>query len=133
MREFARQDRVGAQIQRELSLLLVSELNDPRFKMVTIQEVRVSRDLSHAKVYFTTLDDEDVKQTAKALNHAAVFMRRRLGEAMKMRSVPQLHFVYDSSLLEGNRLSALIDDAVSHDQLNQSSQDSGLDNGEESR
>lgn len=116
MREFGRKDRVAAQIHRELSMLISGELKDPRLHMVTIQEVRASRDLSHAKIYFTVLDVDTAKQTAKALNHAAIFLRKRLGVLMKMRSVPQLHFVYDHSLADGNRLSAMIDDAISHDQ-----------------
>ena len=115
MQEFGREERVGAEIQRELALLIRDEINDPRIANPTIQEVRVVRDLSRAKVFFTLLDEELSKQTALALNKAAAFLRRRLSERLKIRAVPQLHFVYDTSVAEGARLSALIEQAVSHD------------------
>ena len=115
MQEFGREERVGAEIQRELALLIRDEINDPRLGNPTIQEVRVVRDLSRAKVFFTVFDDDRIKETAQALNKAAAYLRRRLSERLKIRSVPQLLFVYDNSVAEGARLSALIDQAVSHD------------------
>lgn len=115
MQEFGREERVGAEIQRELALLIRDEINDPRIANPTIQEVRVVRDLSRAKVFFTLFDEDQVKQAAQALNKAAAFLRRRLSERLKLRSVPQLQFVYDKSVAEGARLSALIDQAVSQD------------------
>ncbi len=115
MHDFGREERVGAAMRRELSVLVREEIKDPRLGMVTIQEVRVSRDLSHAKVYYTVLDDTRIKQTQQVLDKAANFLRRRLGEHMVLRSVPQLHFVYDKSVVEGMRLSALIEEAVTRD------------------
>ncbi|MEJ2577296.1 MAG: 30S ribosome-binding factor RbfA [Gammaproteobacteria bacterium] len=115
MHDFGREERVGAAMRRELSVLVREEIKDPRLGMITIQEVRVSRDLSHAKVYYTVLDDTRIKQTQQVLDKAANFLRRRLGEHMVLRSVPQLHFVYDKSVVEGMRLSALIEEAVTRD------------------
>lgn len=115
MQEFGREERVGAEIQRELALLVRDEINDPRIGNPTFQEVRVVRDLSRAKVFFTVFDDERIKETTQALNKAAAYLRRRLSERLKIRSVPQLQFMHDSSVAEGARLSALIDQAVSHD------------------
>ena len=112
MREFGREERVGSELQRELALILRDEVHDPRLSQVTIQEVRVVRDLSHARVFFTLMDQDQAKQTEKALNKAASFLRRRLGEVVKMRTIPQLHFEYDHSLERGMRLSSLIDRAV---------------------
>ena len=112
MHEFDRAERVGAEMQRELAALIRSEINDPRLGMVTLQEVRVSRDLSHAKVYYTVLDDDKIKISGEILSHAASFLRRRLGQIMKLRTLPQLHFTYDRSIEDGRRLSALIDQAV---------------------
>lgn len=113
--EFGREERVGAEIRRELSLLIRDEVKDPRVGSPTIQEVRVSRDLSNAKVYFTVLDDDQAKPAGAALERAAAFLRRRLGDRIKLRTIPRLHFVYDKSVNEGMRLSALIDEAVAHD------------------
>jgi ribosome-binding factor A len=118
MQEFGRYERVGAEMQRELARLLREDVRDPRLGMVTIQEVRVTRDLAHAKVYFTLMDSDQAKQVTKLLEKAASFLRRRLGEGMKLRSIPQLHFVYDTSIEEGARLSALIEQAVSKDEKN---------------
>ncbi|MDJ0739420.1 MAG: 30S ribosome-binding factor RbfA [Gammaproteobacteria bacterium] len=116
MQEYGREERVGAEIHRELALLLRDEARDPRLHQVTIQEVRVVRDLSHAKVYFTTLDSAQAKLTETALNKAAAFLRRRLAETMKnLRTVPRLAFVYDKSVETGMRLSSLIDAAVARD------------------
>ncbi len=115
MKEFSRSDRVGAQIQRELALLLRDVAKNPRLSEVTVQEVRVTRDLSHAKVYFTVFDKDDAPEFVSILRGAAGFLRRRLGQVMKTRTVPELSFVYDSSIEDGQRLSALIEKAVSAD------------------
>lgn len=119
MREFGREDRVGAEMHRELAFLLREEVRDPRLNQVTVQEVRVVRDLSHARVFFSMLDRDSAKETEKALNKASSFLRRRLGEKLKLRTVPQLHFEYDHSLETGLRLSSLIDKAVSDAQPEQ--------------
>jgi len=116
MQEFGREERVGAEIRRELALLLRDEVRDPRLSRVTLQEVRVVRDLSHGKVYFTVLDPAQAKETERALNKAAAFFRRRLAEAMNLRVVPRLAFIYDKSIENGQRLSSLIDKAVAKDQ-----------------
>ncbi len=112
MHDFDRAERIGAEMQRELAGLISTEINDPRLGMVTVQEVRVSRDLSHAKVYYTVLDDDKAKISGEVLSRAASFLRHRLGQIMKLRTLPQLHFTYDHSIEDGRRLSALIEKAV---------------------
>lgn len=108
-REFHRTDRVGAQLQKELSDLIRNELGDSRLLMVTVQEVRVVRDFSHATVFFTVLGDLlDPDETTKRLNEAAGFLRRELGRRVRARTIPKLHFQYDESVEEGARLSDLI-------------------------
>ena len=116
MQEFGREDRVGAEIHRELAFLLREEARDPRLSAVTLQEVRVVRDLSHAKVFFTLLDTEQAKATEGALNKAAAFLRRRLAQTMSLRSVPRLTFVYDTSIEAGVRVSSLIEQALAKDE-----------------
>ncbi len=115
MKDFNRADRLGAQMQRELALLLRDAAKDPRLAEVTVQEVRVTRDLSHAKIYFTLLDPREAELFTGILERAAGFLRRQLGQVMKVRTVPELHFVYDRSIEEGQRLSALIEKAVAGD------------------
>lgn len=115
-REFKRTDRVGAQIQRELATLVGAELDDPRLGMITIQAVRVVRDFSHAKIYFTVMAGELGKvETARVLNDAAPFFRHELGRRMKLRTLPELHFVHDESVEQGERLSNLIEQAIKSD------------------
>jgi len=111
MSEGARSERVGAELLRELTMILRSEVRDPRVGEITLQEVRVSRDMSHAKVYFTCfpLDDGGDEQ-AKVLNGSlSGFLRRELSRRVRLRTVPQLHFVHDTSVMEGERLAALIE------------------------
>ena len=116
MQEFGREERVSAEIHRELAMLLRDEVRDPRLSKVTIQEVRAVRDLSHAKVYFTVMDSAQAKATETALNKASAFLRRRLAESMNLRTIPRLAFVYDKSIETGMRLSSLIDQAVAKDE-----------------
>jgi ribosome-binding factor A len=113
--EFARAERIGAEMRRLLAVLVHDELRDPRIGMVTIHEVRVSRDLAHAKVFYTCLDDAKVTESGRILRQSAGFLRRRLGQLMKVRTIPELDFTFDRSVAEGNRLSALIDRAVAQD------------------
>lgn len=109
--EFKRSDRVAATLQRKLSQIIQQEIKDPRLPaFVTISAVKVSADLGHAKIYFTVLNDE-VAQTESILNAAASYLRAVLARTVKLRSVPQLHFVYDESIEYGRRLSQLIDEA----------------------
>lgn len=120
-KDYSRTQRIGDQMQRELSLLIQREIKDPRLGMVTITAVEVARDLSHAKVFITVMGKEDsaeeVRRNLEILNEAAGFLRMQLGRSMKLRSVPQLHFTYDASIRRGVELSALIERAVAEDRL----------------
>jgi ribosome-binding factor A len=112
-RDFTRSSRLAEQIQRDLSDLIRLEVRDPRVGLVTVTEVDVSRDLSHAKVYVTSLAGrEQAEQSLQALQHAAGFLRSRLAQSLKARTVPELHFTYDESVERGIKLSRLIDEAV---------------------
>jgi ribosome-binding factor A len=113
--EFSRARRVGDQIQREIAEMLQREVKDPRLGLVTVSSVDVSRDLAHAKVYVTFLDEEAAQPALKALARAAGFLRSGLARRLKLRTVPELRFVLDSSIVRGERLRALIEDAVAHD------------------
>ena len=124
-REFSRADRVGSQIQRELAQLVRDELNDPRLGLITIQAVKVVRDFSHAKVYFTFIGGTlETKEVTKVLKETAPFFRHELGHRLNIRTLPQLHFVYDESVEKGAHLSALIDRAVESDEKKSSDNNS---------
>jgi ribosome-binding factor A len=112
-RDHSRTLRIAEQIQRELAELIRLELKDPRVGMVTLTDVEVTADYAHAKVFFTTLGTVDqINAATTGLNHAAGFLRHELGQRIKLRSIPQLHFIYDESVERGVRLSRLIDEAV---------------------
>jgi ribosome-binding factor A len=109
----ARHARIADQIQRELAELIRTELRDPRVGMVTLTGVEVSRDQSHAKVFFTILGPEEAAQAAgEGLTRAAGFLRSQLAHRLSTRTVPELHFEHDESVERGMRLSKLIDEAV---------------------
>jgi ribosome-binding factor A len=109
----ARHARIADQIQRELAELIRTELRDPRVGMVTLTGVEVSRDQSHAKVFFTVLGPEGaVRDAREGLTRAAGFLRSQLAHRLTTRSVPELHFEHDESVERGIRLTRLIDEAV---------------------
>ncbi|MGD2136895.1 MAG: 30S ribosome-binding factor RbfA [Gammaproteobacteria bacterium] len=115
-RDFPRTRRVGEQIQRELATLIQNELKDPRLGMTSISAVELSRDMAHAKVHVSVLgSDDQVAESLAVLNHAAGFLRHRLGKALHIRTVPEMRFFHDRSLEEGARLGALINKAVAAD------------------
>ena len=109
-----RRARIADQIQRELAEIIRTELRDPRVtSMVTLTGVDVSRDQSHAKVFFTVLGAESAAHDAgEGLQRAAGFLRSELAHRLSTRSVPELHFEFDESVERGVRLSRLIDEAV---------------------
>lgn len=110
MPDFKRTDRVAETIQRLLAQLIQQEIQDPRLPgLVTISAVTVTKDLGHAKVYFTVFNG-DPAETESILNTAASYLRSVLAKNMTLRTVPQLHFAYDKSIEYGSRLSRLIDE-----------------------
>ena len=109
-----RRARIADQIQRELAEVIRTELRDPRVgTMVTLTGVEMSRDGSHAKVFFTVLGAESAARDAvEGLQSAAGFLRSAIAHRLSTRSVPELHFHFDESVERGVRLSRLIDEAV---------------------
>jgi ribosome-binding factor A len=114
-KSYPRSRRVAQQIQRALSELLRREVRDPRLGMVTLTEVRVSNDLSHARVYYSVLGAER-EQAQEVLDAAADLLRGPLGRALRLRHSPELSFVPDELIEGGARMSALIKQAVRGDE-----------------
>lgn len=111
--EFKRTDRIAEFMMRELSVLIQRGVKDPRLpKFVTITTVKVSKDLSHAKIYFTAFGS-DAQAVLQILNGASGYLRTLLAKSMKLRIVPELHFVYDESIEYAKHLSRLIDEVNS--------------------
>ena len=117
-KEYARTQRVADYLKRELAALIQHEVRDPRVGMVSVTGVDVSRDLGHAKVYYTVMGSdsrEDAKESTEVLNKAAGFLRSQLSRGSNMRSVPQLRFYFDSSVGHGRDLEDLIKRATNAD------------------
>ena len=109
----SRSARIADQIQRELAELVRQEVRDPRIGMITVTGVELSRDQSHAKIFFTVLGPRSEAEDAlEGLQRAAGFLRSQLAHRLTTRKVPELHFAYDESVERGMRLSRLIDEAV---------------------
>lgn len=110
-KEFSRVDRLSQHIKKEMAVILQREIKDPRLhSMITVSDVEVSRDLSHAKVFVTFLgmDDSKVEDNLKILNDAAGFVRSLIGKRIQTRIVPNIRFAFDQSLNEGIRMASLV-------------------------
>lgn len=117
-KEFSRVDRLSQQMKKEMAVILQREIKDPRLhSMITVSDVEVSRDLSHAKVFVTFLGlaDEKVTDNLKILNDAAGYVRSLIGKRIQARIVPQIRFAFDESLNEGIRMATLVATARADD------------------
>ncbi len=115
---FSRSRRVAEQIQRVLSELIRRELRDPRLGSVTIVDVQVSQDLSHAKVFYSILTgNKNPAQTQEIMDEGAKLLRGPLGRALSLRHAPQLTFVADALIEYGTHLTTAINEAVKNDEL----------------
>ena len=93
--------KMGDQIMREIAIMLIEDIADPRLEMVTISGVRMNKDLKIAEVLFTLSDEKDrVMEAQEALQKAGGFIRSKLSRRIKVRQVPELRFVHDNFLEE---------------------------------
>src|SRR5262245_56398054 len=103
-----RPKRVGDQIKRKLAQLLQFNTQDPRFSGVTVIDVEMSPDLSHAKIFFSILREDKLNDAMEAFKKASGFFRKKIADNMDLRIAPQLVFIYDESILRAEKLSTLI-------------------------
>ena len=105
----SRPARVAQLIQRQLAEELARGLKDPRIGMVTITGVEVGGDLRNATIFFSTMGDEKQREeTLRGLNSARGYLRRQIGEGLKLRVTPDIHFRYDPSVAYGDRIERLL-------------------------
>jgi ribosome-binding factor A len=126
-RDFKRAERVAGTLRRELARLIQVELKDPEVGFVSLSDVEVTRDLAHARVFVTVFQPEQAAGSLRALNKAAGYLRRRLGQEMRIRSVPELHFQHDASVETGQRMDSLIDAALASDRHGTGEPDDGTE------
>ncbi len=102
-------ERYNKEFVRVISEILMEEIKDEDIRFVTITDVKITNDLSYAKVYFTVLNKEKITSTLEALNKAASFIRGKVSEKIEIRHTPELNFVYDSSIEYGEHIEAILD------------------------
>jgi ribosome-binding factor A len=108
-----RMEKVAGLVQTTLADILLKGSEDKRFHMVTITSVSLAKDMSSAKVFVSIWDEEKVKETIKALNNAAKYLRHALAQSkIEMRVIPALKFIYDDSTVRGNRIASLLHSAL---------------------
>ena len=124
-REYNRTDRVADYLREELASLIQRQMRDPRVAMVSVTDVEVSKDLGHAKVFYTVLGKdsaEEAKEVTEVLNKAAGFLRTQLSKDSNLRTMPSLRFQFDASVGRGRYMEDLIERAVSSDRDAESKQ-----------
>lgn len=105
-----RTERLGNIFVEEISKIITSDVHDENIKFVTITHVKVSSDLSYAKVYFSVLDLNKVKLTEDTLNKASGFIRSELCKRVdNLRKMPILTFTYDDSIEKGQKIENIIE------------------------
>ncbi|MCZ6494078.1 MAG: 30S ribosome-binding factor RbfA [Planctomycetota bacterium] len=112
VKDYSRSERVADQIQREVAEIIAQELEDPRIGRVTVSGSSLSKDLSNATLFITMPADGDVQRALQGLNRASGFVRKRLGQRVRMRYVPRLRFAHDETLERATRVGELIDAAI---------------------
>ena len=109
MAQGSRPERVGDQIRKELSELLAREVHDPGIGFVTLTQVKMTPDLQTARVYYTIMGDAKARQdTQRALGRATPFLRRGVGQRVRLKTVPTLEFFYDESIERQDRIEKIM-------------------------
>ena len=106
-----RVERIAAQIREELGQIISTEVRDPGVGLVAVTRVKVTADLSLARVYWTVLvDAKERKETAKALNRTVPYLRHLLSQRLTLRRAPEVKFQYDESVAAQDRIERIIQD-----------------------
>ena len=104
--------KVGQELRKEISVIIQHSLRDPRLNnIITISSIRLSRDLSNARIFVSFLNEKEdcfLQNSIKILNRASDFIRGILSQKINLRVIPKLIFIYDNSFIEGMRIDALI-------------------------
>ena len=101
-------DRLNNEFVEKISTIIHNQVKDKDVNFVTITDAKVTNDLSFAKVYFTTMDNDKVKVT-KALNKASIFIRGELAKVVNIRKMPEITFVFDESIDYGKKIEDIIE------------------------
>ncbi len=105
---FKRTDRVSAELRREIGLLIHHAVRDGLVPEISVSDVEVTRDFAHATVWFTALENAAAAPALVALKELARDLRRQLSQRVRLRATPELHFKYDASIEQGERIEQLL-------------------------
>lgn len=110
MKSYSRAERVAGLIQQTLSEILNRSVKDPRLEFTTITDVKVTRDLRIARVYFSTAggETEKVQEALQGFRSASGFVKAELAKRLELRYMPELEFYYDESFDYGSRIDQLL-------------------------
>ncbi len=108
-------DRINNMMMEEINVILQRDIDDKSISFVTVTSVKVSSDLSYAKVYFLCLDDKLKDEMKEKLNKAKGFIRSELCKKVDIRKMPELNFVYDESVGYGDKIEHIIDEIKKED------------------
>lgn len=117
-KDYSRTDRVADYLRQELAQHIQLHMRDPRVALVSVTDVEVSKDLAHARVFYTVMgkdDAEQAREVTETLNKAAGFLRSQLSRDSTLRTVPSLRFAFDESVGRGRHMEDLIQRAVASD------------------
>jgi len=104
-----RSERLTETIREEVDGILHARISDPRLGFVTITRVRVSPDGTHASIFYSTLGSEKERdQSREAIESCSSFIRKLLAARLRVRAVPELHFIHDTSVEKGEEVLRLI-------------------------
>ena len=116
MASYNRTRRIGEEIRKIVSTMLINGIKDPRINsMVSVTDVEVTSDLSYAYVYVSILGGDE-ESTLQGLRNAESYIRRKIGRSIKIRHIPQIIFKIDDSLLKGMYMDSLIKKVSQKDQ-----------------
>ena len=122
MKEHGRALRIADHLREQLADIIRAQMRDPRIGMVSVNDVRVSRDLAYADVFVSALgvdDPQSQREFITVLEHAAGFLRSAVARDNTLRTTPKLRFHYDELIVEGARIETLIRRAVAADEDSQ--------------
>ena len=101
-------ERIASDILKYLSNILLLETNDELLKTITLTDAKVSKDLSYAKIYFTSMSDLNHKDIEKEMKEASPYLRGKLAKVLDVRNIPELQFVYDETIEYATKIEKII-------------------------
>ncbi len=102
-------ERIASDLHKQISHIIANDIRDKDIKFITVTHVKLSTDLSYARIYFTTLFDEKKDQLIKDLNKATGFIKSELcRRKFPIRKMPELEFIYDISIEQGEKIDNII-------------------------